>query len=274
MTQAKITILSENSVRRRGMLAEHGLSLLIQTPSTQILFDTGQGLVLSNNMKVCGVDVQQIDVVGLSHGHYDHSGGLGALIQQKQELPVFAHPEVFQRRWSRAGDGKVRENGSPDGLQEKIRNFQPVDRMLEIADGIWMTGPVPRTTAFEDTGGDFFLDAICQQKDEIVDDQALFFETSKGIVVLAGCAHSGIVNILEFVRAVREGIPLRAVVGGFHLEKATGDRTSRTVQYLKESCVDEIFPMHCVGRRAWQALREGLGGRCREARAGSTLEFR
>ena len=273
----RITVLVENSVHRRGLLAEHGLAFWIETDSRRVLFDTGQGMVLSSNASELGVDLTLADTVVLSHGHYDHTGGLGRVLQANRRAKVYAHPAVFQSKYARNDDGTSREVGMPP-LNEKTVCEQADDVIwteppTEICQGLFATGVIPRVTTYEDTGGPFFVDAAGQQPDPLEDDQALFFESSRGTVVLLGCAHAGVINTLQYIRQLTDGKPIHAVLGGMHLLTASRDRMCQTIEAFRQLDVERLGPAHCTGMTATMKLWTAFAGRCFSCSAGATIEF-
>jgi 7,8-dihydropterin-6-yl-methyl-4-(beta-D-ribofuranosyl)aminobenzene 5'-phosphate synthase len=135
------------------------------------------------------------------------------------------------------------------------------------------TGPVPRVTDFEDTGGPFFLDAACQVPDPLLDDQALYFESPKGTVVLLGCAHSGVINTLRYIRQLTGGRPVHAVMGGMHLVSASEQRLNRTIHELREMGIRHLGPAHCTGRTATTALWTSLPEQCFSWHVGTRVMF-
>ena len=136
-----------------------------------------------------------------------------------------------------------------------------------------MTGPVPRLTDFEDTGGPFFLDEACTRPDPLEDDQSVFLDTTEGTVVLLGCAHSGIINTLRYIRQLTDNHPIQAVIGGMHLVGASSHRIERTIEELKRIGVERLAPAHCTGMPATVALWNAFPGRCQACPVGTRFEF-
>lgn len=272
----KITVLVENTARH-GLLAEHGLSLWIETPDSNVLFDTGQGQALPHNVARLTIPLEQAAAVVLSHGHYDHTGGLGCFLDQNRKASLFLHPDVLNPRFSRHADQQMHSIGMPSGIASVLRTLP--DRIawttqpLEIVEGLWATGPIPRETSFEDTGGDFFLDAKATIPDVIPDDQALWMETPQGLVIALGCAHSGAVNTLDHVSKLTGSRTFHAVIGGMHLARASEMRLEETARALEYRRVQHIVPGHCTGENAVRFLRQRLPGRVAECAAGRVLVF-
>ncbi|MBM4148105.1 MAG: MBL fold metallo-hydrolase [Lentisphaerae bacterium] len=271
-----VTVLAENTAQGMGLLGEHGLSLWIETPETCVLFDTGQGLALSHNAERLSIDLERADAVILSHGHYDHTGGLAYALGQAPQARLFLHPSALIPRFA-CREGKTREIGMPAHARravEKRRTSTTWTRgQTEVAPGMFVTGPIPRRTAFEGTGGPFFLDADGKTPDPIEDDQAMWILTRDSLVVLLGCAHAGVVNTLEYIHELTGRKPIRAILGGMHLGSATGEFLTRTIGSLSHIRVQEMWPCHCTGATATAQLMTVFGGRCHPCGVGTRVGF-
>lgn len=144
----------------------------------------------------------------------------------------------------------------------------------EVVEGIFATGEIPRRNNFEDTGGRFYLDEACSQPDPLVDDQALFFDTREGLVVVLGCGHSGAVNTLEHIGRIIGKRPIRAVIGGMHLLNASPERMAKTLAALHRWDIQQIIPGHCTGVAAVAQLWTAFPGRCSTCTTGTSLNFK
>ena len=142
-----------------------------------------------------------------------------------------------------------------------------------MLDGLTVTGPIPRTTDFEDSGGSFFLDRACQQPDPLTDDQAIYFDTTRGTVVLLGCAHAGVINTLRYVRQLTKDRPIHAVLGGMHLVSASAERLGRTIEELRAMGVERLGPSHCTGPVAVAAIWNAFPEQCFVCHTGARFEF-
>ena len=143
----------------------------------------------------------------------------------------------------------------------------------EVLDGIFVTGEISRQNTFEDTGGRFLLDASCTRPDPLLDGQALFFDTAQGLVVLLGCAHSGGVNTLEYVRHLTGGRPIHTVLGGMHLLNATSERRDQTLAAFRRFDIQRLAPAHCTGLPALARLWTAFPDRCSSCAVGTSLLF-
>jgi len=271
-----VTLLVDNTAGNAELLGEHGLAFWIQWGPEGILFDTGQGRTLGSNAHSLGLALAKADAVVLSHGHYDHTGGLDRVLQSARRAKVYAHPGAFAPKYGRNDDGTSRSIGSPlseEQVRQRASAWVPTTGPTEVCPGLFATGSIPRTTDFEDTGGPFFLDQGCQQDDPLVDDQAIFFEAVRGVVVLLGCAHAGVINTLRYVRELTGHKAIHAVLGGMHLRSASRDRLSRTIEALRRFNVERLGPTHCTGMSASAHMWAALPGRCFPCHVGTSITF-
>jgi 7,8-dihydropterin-6-yl-methyl-4-(beta-D-ribofuranosyl)aminobenzene 5'-phosphate synthase len=273
----QITVLVENTVRRADLLAAHGLALWIEADRHRILFDTGQGKVLRHNARELEVALDTAETVVISHGHFDHTGGLEDVLDAGEQTSVCLHPAALERKYAREESPPHRNIGIP-GLDEhtlrrKARWLVWTRGPTKLMDGVHVTGEIPRRNDFEDTGGPFFRDEACTDPDPLVDDQALYFETPAGLVVVLGCAHSGVVNTLDYIAELTNGKRVSVVLGGMHLGRATAPRLEATVAALERYGVERVGTAHCTGARAASYLRSRLPSECFECSVGRTLTF-
>ena len=272
----RIVTLSENTVCAGRYLAEWGLSILVETEKVKVLLDTGASVSAQHNADLMGIDLRDIDKIILSHGHYDHTGGLAETLNNARPTRVFVHPEALVDKYARNENGTSRVIGIPAESRSALAHRAEIHLTTsptEVGEGLWATGPIPRHTDFEDTGGPFFKDAACKQPDELIDDQAAFVETPDGIVVILGCAHAGIINTLWYVRELLPGRPIHTAIGGTHLVTANESRMSRTVESLREFDIQRLVPLHCTGFPAAARLWKDFPNRVSMCPVGTRLNL-
>ena len=272
----RITTLVEDTAGGRGLLAEHGLSFWIEMGPRKILFDTGQGLVLTGNARQLGVHLEQAEAVIISHGHYDHTGGLDAILRLPEKRRIYAHPASFLAKYARSADGSSREIGIPFLDEQKIRKKAELiltEKPVEIGEGLFLTGTVPRQNDFEDVGGPYFTDPACLHPDALMDDQSAFIETPAGTIVILGCAHAGIINTLDYIRELTGNRRIHTVLGGMHLLAAGPKRLAKTLTEFRRLDIKRLIPCHCTGIAATAKMWHEFANKCASCHVGSVFDW-
>lgn len=273
-----ITILADNCVSRSGLIGEHGFSALIEKGEEKFLFDTGPGASLPHNTKKLEKDLRHLDKIIISHGHYDHTGGLKWAIQRSGEkTEVVAHPKIFAKHMVRNPGEAPKYWGCPftrEELEELGAQFNMVDRTSEISPGMWFI------TGIDLMPKEVPVDArlvILQEAryvlDPIEDDASLLIDCEGSAVLVLGCAHSGILNILDHVENKMGIKKLQAVVGGTHLKFFDAIDLPRVIERLESLSIDLIGVSHCTGQRAAAELAAHFGDRFISASTGMVFEF-
>ena len=277
----KVTVLIENTAPEgSGLAFEPGLSLYIEYNGKKILLDAGISGDFAANAKKLGVDLRQVELGVLSHGHFDHSDGLRAF------FPVNGKVKMLLRRGAEGSYFSIKPGPRFIGIHREVWNgyrdrFQFVDGIYRLGEGMWLLPDGEVDPEFTGRARDLVYK---RGEDDFVPDdfrheQSLVFETERGLAVFNSCSHSGIVNIVRGVRKMLPGKKVYAVVGGFHMfgkNTANGMNCSEEYVYkvadaLKELGVEEVYTGHCTGLHALSLLKERFGGGCRGLTSGMTF---
>ncbi len=273
----KLTCIADDEAPpQRGLRAEHGLSFLIESGTECVLFDTGgSSEVFGHNLRALGAPLEYLDAVVLSHGHNDHTGGLPFLLEARQGLPVYGHPDLGRGRFSRR-EGEMVSVGLPMPWEElerraELRLSVESERVLTHA---WTTGEISERPEPEGRSpGHMIRQGEGWTADPYHDDMALVLDTEPGLVLVLGCAHAGLLNTILHVRRLFARDPV-AVVGGMHLAAASEEHLQRVLEVLQEVGPPMLYPNHCTGRTAIKALTAAFGeDRVVPCPAGTVLEF-
>ncbi len=267
-----LTVLLENKARSRQLAAEHGLSLFVEHEDMTLLFDTGPSPAFMHNARLLGCDLHAVSHIVLSHGHNDHTGGLEAYLQRLlgQDAffpPLVAHPDVVVPRWiEELGEKKeLGMSGAARQLLEAypfVRSRKPVWLRQDVVFLGEIPRPQPDACALCGSLGEKDDEA-----DPLSDDSALVILGSTGLLVITGCAHSGLPNILDYAKAVTGQHMIHAVVGGLHLAEASEDVVQENLDTLRSHKIPHLYGCHCTGDILLEA---GLGS---ELMAGDSLSF-
>jgi len=272
----RITTLVENTVNKSGLIAEHGLSILLETEDEKILFDTGQRHALLHNATQMGMELSAVDKIVLSHGHSDHTGGLGDALKASGGAHIYGHPSIFDERYSKT-KCEQRSIGIPytrECLELMGADLHLSKGPLKIANGVETTGEIKRQTDFETIPDRL---RVAREgtliKDDLLDDLALIIDGQSGVAVIFGCGHSGAINTLIQVREITNNAPISLIVGGIHLMDANMDRIDKTIDQLKLFEIDKFALCHCTGMLAMIELHEAFGDKLLFNHVGTQVEW-
>jgi len=269
--------INENSAGLVDFLAEWGLSILVETDEVNILLDTGRSISAAYNADSLGINLSRIDKIVLSHGHFDHTGGLRQVLRKmSKKVEIIAHPDIWTAKYSRRA-GKDRYIGIPFQRQELESlgaNFNLTTKPVKITDNIMTTGEVPMVTDYEEIDPDLVVkEDTGWQPDKLLDDQALIISTEPGLIVILGCAHRGIINTLYYARQLTGVKRVHTVLGGCHLISASPERIRLTIAALKELGVQKIGVSHCTGLPAAVIMAQEFGDKFFFNNAGTSINL-
>jgi 7,8-dihydropterin-6-yl-methyl-4-(beta-D-ribofuranosyl)aminobenzene 5'-phosphate synthase len=264
----KLTILTDNNVlQSKNFLGEHGLSFYIKADNKKILFDTGYSDVFIKNALKMGINLLDLDYIVFSHGHYDHTWGLSHYLSYytsslKQghtvKRPVIlTHPDTFNEKF----DEKLGEIGCQFSIKKLTKNFdiQLSKEPVWITENLVFLGEIPRINDFEAKEP---IEKVYKnntvEDDYLTEDSALAFKTDNGVVLITGCSHSGICNIVEHAKTVCDNLSVIDIIGGFHLVHSEQKRIIKTADYLSKLHLDSIHPCHCTDFRSKIVLSKYL----------------
>ena len=252
-------LVDNNTLIDQYYVGEPGLSYYIEEAGKSYLFDVGYSHIFLKNAFDMALPVADIDGVILSHGHNDHTRGLLFLHelyekQHRRNVPIFAHPLAFARR--RVGALSV---GAPLTVHELTGVFAPQleRRPVWISDRLVYLGQIKRRNTFEGRrpAGEIEMDGRWQA-DYVLDDTALAYCSARGLVIITGCSHAGICNIIEQARQICGEETVAAVIGGFHLMNPEADVLARTAAYFKKLQPEAVYAAHCCDFASKKALAE------------------
>jgi len=256
----RVVVLCDNDTAHPACGCEWGLALAIELAGHGTwLWDTGKTGLFLENAATLGIDVGQARGLALSHGHYDHTGGLAALCAATAfSAPIHAHPACALKRYAEEPDGRPRRSIGPPA---PLPQFTPASPLTVLAPGLTMLTDIPRQPGRFQAVLGFSLDPAGAQDDAVPDDAFLVLNSAQGPVIILGCCHSGLSNSLAAARE-RLGISrVHAVLGGLHLFKAGPEALEETAQALEEFDVTRLIAGHCTGTDSLARLKQRLHGR-------------
>jgi len=279
----RLTTLCENTVAMLGYTGEWGLSMLVEAGSEAVLLDTGYSDAVLRNAAAGEVDLSRVNKIVLSHGHADHTGGLRLLLQRlRKRVEIYAHPDSWGKKYTHqamagAKDKSYRYVGIPfcrEELEELGAVFMLSREPAWLNEYMVTTGEVPLATSFEKVDDHMFLRSEeGYRPDPMTDDQALVVKTDRGLVVLLGCAHRGLVNTLLHAQKITGVDKIYAVVGGTHLFRAPREQLEQSVAALHRLGVEKIGVSHCTGLAPAALLAQEFGEQFFFNNAGTVVEL-
>lgn len=273
-----LTIIIENHVIKPKLKAEHGWSIIVEKDDQKILFDCGQSSQIISNANKLNINLNDLNKIVLSHGHYDHTGGLLSILKViKNNIKVFANPDIFEKKYKVTKKKIKKYIGFPfnRNIYEKNRaKFVLGKKELNLGNDIYLTGQIERNNNFEKVENTFIKkenDIFIH--DNINDDISMFIDLPKGLVLILGCAHSGIINVIEHIKNLTKKDNFLAIIGGFHLDGRNKKYIEKTLIELNKYKIKSIFPAHCTGLENYYRLKKIFGKNCHYGYTGRIIKL-
>ena len=237
MGTVELAVVYDNYAAKEGLQTAHGFACVVRENHRTVLFDTGgSGQILLENMERLGIALREIEAVVLSHMHWDHIGGLDAVLAANPEVTVYV-PIAFSSSFHR-------------DVTKRARSVVETKMAQPVTNRVWTTDVLEGLLA----------------------EQALYVETAEGIVVVTGCAHPGVVELTRSAQRA-SGLPVHTVLGGFHMARMDRTEIGRVIEGLKELRVQHVGPSHCSGDAAKDAMAEAFGRGYLDIGVGTRLSF-
>lgn len=271
----KIQFLMENKTDGPGCVAEHGLSIYIQVQGKKLLFDAGASSLFARNAEAMGVDLSEAEALIISHGHYDHTGGVPEFCRINKVAPVYIHKEGFYETYGKK-HGKMEEKPCSirwtDGERREIEpRIIKTENPLWLSENIVISGTIPVEQGQQQTEN--FYRKMQDQSfivDSVEHEQFLAIREPEGLYVFSGCSHRGVIPAVSYARKLFNGERVAALIAGMHLYSAGEELRRRVVEQILSEEMDTVIPVHCTGIDAICDLKAALGEKCVAATAGSS----
>lgn len=265
----KVTCLVENLVWQPGLKGEHGLSLWIETESMDILFDTGQSRILLENAQHLGLNIKTLKHVILSHGHYDHTGGLKYLLQVNPDISIYVHPSIWVE--------KYRANGGFIGLdipyQSFPANFKVSSSHIELQPGLYVDpGLFPANTLAQYNQDLTVCRAGTLLPDNFEEEQYLVLEQDAGLVLITACSHRGIIRIIDGIHS-RYTKRIHTVIGGLHLSHEGPEEVLSVIKLLEKRNIEKLYVGHCTGIKVYCMMKKVFKGKVEYLHTGRVINL-
>ena len=271
-----IKTLVENTALSKNFGSEHGLSLYIEANSRKILFDVGASELFLENAKKLNVDISEVDYLIISHGHYDHGGGLRAFLRENTKAGIFLHRLAFEKYYALRSNDELEYIGLDEELKQNRRIVLTSDRFF-IYKGIQVFSNIPQKEPIPVSNNGLLMEQYGQTlQDAFAHEQNLIIVEDGKTLLVTGCAHNGIVNILEHFHDLKGHMP-DYVVGGFHLSSRSGgnevhEMIVRIGKYLVDTKA-KFYTCHCTGLEPYKRLKTIMGDSIDYLSAGSEIHI-
>lgn len=273
-----VTLIENKESDIKNLDTEHGLSIYLEADEKSFLFDTGQSGAFVDNAKKLNIDLKNLDYTIISHGHYDHSGGFKRLIEEiNPKTKLYVGNGFFDKKYSLKGEKEYEYTGNPfteNFLEENNISTEYINEdIVNITDNVLVFTNFNRDKDFENTNEDMYIKKDQKyKKDMFLDEIAIAIKTDKGLVVIVGCSHVGIINILDTI-IQRTNMNIYALIGGTHLVREDDEKINRIIEYLKDKDIKLIGACHCTGKHGETMLSQQLEGIFINNNTGDMLEI-
>lgn len=274
----RFRFLMENKTDGPGCVAEHGLSIYIEAQGRKLLFDTGASSLFADNAKNLKVDLEAVEALVISHGHYDHTGGVPEFCRINKIAPVYIHKDAFYETYGMK-NGEMKTVTSGIRWTDKERSsIDPrivrTDGPMQLSEDIIISGTIPLIDGYGQT--ETFYRKLPDgsfEPDPMTHEQILVIREPEGLYVFSGCSHRGIVPAIRYARELFGGERIAVLTAGMHLYSASEDVRKKVVGQVLAEDMDLVMPVHCTGIDAICDLKQALGGKCIVATAGSSYGY-
>ncbi|NLJ78489.1 MAG: MBL fold metallo-hydrolase [Tissierellia bacterium] len=273
-----ITLIENQPGDREDLHTEHGLSIYLEVDGKNILFDTGQSGKFIENARDLNVDLKNLDYVIISHGHYDHGEGLQHLIREiNPDIELYIGNGFFDKKYKLEKDGSYKYISNPFDEEFLKENNIPIryveEDILYLTENLFIFTNFNRDGEYENMGPKMYIkENDSYKKDMFFDEISIGIKTDKGLVIIVGCSHPGVVNILDTI-IQNTGMDVYALIGGTHLVDEDEAKIDKVIEYLNDKDIDMVGACHCTGEKGLAMLEEQLGDRFFSNNTGSILEI-
>lgn len=263
----RITTLVENHVSKSNLLAEHGLSYLVESDEIKILVDLGQSAIFDENAKQLGCDISKIDHLIISHGHYDHVGGLSHFVENNNKANIYHKQNTFLPKYH-----DDRYIGVSSNVNIQNSRFKAVDEIIELASGFFIVPHINSYYKQDSHKANFYVgNENTKVADDFNDELFIVVDVDDKLTVLSSCSHNGITNMVETAKELFRK-PVTRVLGGFHLKHATPEVIEHIGAYF-ENGNQEVYTGHCTGLDAYDQFKIKLGNRVKYMETGTVIDL-
>lgn len=272
----QMTVVVDNVSHQELIPGEHGLSLLLQSGNQAMLFDAGKTSLVMHNLQALKLDHLPIEWLALSHGHYDHTGGVPALLQRYPQIRLHAQPQVKEPKWILDEGTSWRYGGIPFELARLMAQDDDAvaQGFQELIEGVYASGSVLKDLPGHQTTGRFFRNISGNLiQDDFCDEQVLLVKTSHGLSIVSGCMHVGLWATIQKARVLFPETPFYALIGGLHLRDGSETDFSQVLQQVENAGFAWVLPLHCTGNPFVDYLKKQAPHLYRNGSVGESFEL-